>query len=251
MIKYDSSKKAIINPADFVSPIDNMPDIAIACYSHILFANILKHYNCIEIGSLNYTDSLKKIYSLEYKNKKYALFMISVGGAAAATCIEDLHQMGCNKFVVFGNCGVIKDDILDLSIIIPTKAIRDEGVSFHYKEESLMLDVNHKYRDIFKDILNSKGYSYIEGITWTTDSFYRETEKRVKIAKEYGAICVEMEVASIQAVCDFRGIDLFTFFYAADNLANDIWDKRSLLGESKLPEKLQVVDLVMEFVNNI
>ena len=60
-----------------------------------------------------------------------------------------------------------------------------------------------------------------------------------------------MEVASLQAVCDFRGIDLFTFFYAADNLENEYWDKRSLSGSEKIDEKMAVVPLALELASKI
>ncbi len=34
-----------------------------------------------------------------------------------------------------------------------------------------MIEVNHQHRELFKQILTEYGYSYVEGITWTTDAF--------------------------------------------------------------------------------
>ena len=252
MIERDSKEKvAIINPSDFVKRIDGMPEIGIACYSHVLFNEIVTKYHGEEIGSLNYTDMLKKIYKISYNNKQYAIFMMSVGAPAAATCIEDIHAMGCNKFIVFGNCGVLDKNIEDLAIIIPTNAIRDEGLSSHYLEYNKTIKLNEKYGSLLKDILNQKNYSYIEGTTWTTDAFYRETKDKVADMKSLGAICVEMEAAALQAVCDFRNIDLITFFYAADNLDSDYWDKRSLLGKEKIDDKILVMDLALELADRM
>ncbi len=249
--RYSKEKVAIINPSDFVKKIDGMPEIGIACYSHVLFNEIVTKYHGEEIGSLNYTDMLKKIYKISYNNKQYAIFMMSVGAPAAATCIEDIHAMGCNKFIVFGNCGVLDKNIEDLAIIIPTNAIRDEGLSSHYLEYNKTIKLNEKYGSLLKDILNQKNYSYIEGTTWTTDAFYRETKDKVADMKSLGAICVEMEAAALQAVCDFRNIDLITFFYAADNLDSDYWDKRSLLGKEKIDDKILVMDLALELADRM
>ena len=249
--RYSKEKVAIINPSDFVKKIEGMPEIGIACYSHVLFNKIVTKYHGEEIGSLNYTDMLKKIYKISYNNKQYAIFMMSVGAPAAATCIEDIHAMGCNKFIVFGNCGVLDKNIEDLAIIIPTNAIRDEGLSSHYLEYNKTIKLNEKYGSLLKDILNQKNYSYIEGTTWTTDAFYRETKDKVADMKSLGAICVEMEAAALQAVCDFRNIDLITFFYAADNLDSDYWDKRSLLGKEKIDDKILVMDLALELANRM
>ena len=249
--RYSKEKVAIINPSDFVKKIDGMPEIGIACYSHVLFNEIVTKYHGEEIGSLNYTDMLKKIYKISYNNKQYAIFMMSVGAPAAATCIEDIHAMGCNKFIVFGNCGVLDKNIEDLAIIIPTNAIRDEGLSSHYLEYNKTIKLNEKYGSMLKDILNQKNYSYIEGTTWTTDAFYRETKDKVADMKSLGAICVEMEAAALQAVCDFRNIDLITFFYAADNLDSDYWDKRSLLGKEKIDDKILVMELALELADRM
>ena len=64
--------------------------------------------------------------------------------------------------------------------------------------------MNHNYRDEFKKVLKEFGYPYVEGITWTTDACYRETRDKVNKRKEMGAVCVEMECAGMQALCDFR-----------------------------------------------
>lgn len=249
--RYSKEKVAIINPSDFVKKIDGMPEIAIACYSHVLFDKIIEKYQGEVIGELDYTDTVKKIYRIEYKGNKYAMFMMSVGAPAAATCIEDVHAMGANKFIVFGNCGVLDKNVADLAIIIPNKAIRGDGLSYHYIEDSLFIDINKKYSNVFKRILNNKGYSYVEGTTWTTDAFYRETKEKVIKMKNNGAICVEMEAAALQAVCDFRGIDLMTFFYAADNLDNDYWDKRSLSGNERVEDKILVMELALELAREM
>ena len=250
-MKYYDNQKAVINPSDFVKKIDGMPEIAIACYSHVLFDKIIEKYQGEVIGELDYTDTVKKIYRIEYKENKYAIFMMSVGAPAAATCIEDIHAMGCNKFIVFGNCGVLDKNIEDLAIIIPTNAIRDEGLSSHYLEYNKTIKLNEKYGSLLKDILNQKSYSFIEGTTWTTDAFYRETKDKVADMKSLGAICVEMEAAALQAVCDFRNIDLITFFYAADNLDSDYWNKRSLLGKEKIDDKILVMDLALELADRM
>jgi hypothetical protein len=55
-----------------------------------------------------------------------------------------------------------------------------------------------------------------------------------------------MECASLQAVADFRGFDLFMFFYAGDNLDLPEWDKRSLSGDVKLDEKSRIALLALE-----
>jgi len=61
-----------------------------------------------------------------------------------------------------------------------------------------------------------------------------------------GAICVEMECAAMQALCDFRGVDFFQFLYAGDNLDHSNWEPRSLSGTVKLDEKQKIALLAFE-----
>lgn len=244
--EFDSEKKAVINPSDIIKKIDNMPDVGIACFSKILFEKIIDGGKCCKIGSLNNTNGCKDIYEIEYRGKRFAIFMMGVGAPAAVSEIEDIHEMGVNKFIVFGNCGVLDSSIDDCSIIIPNRALRDEGTSYHYVKANEDILLNKRYVEEFKEILDEFGYSYTEGTTWTTDAFYRETSDKVQRRKEQGAITVEMEASALQAVCDFRDIDLFIFFYAGDNLAGENWDKRSLSGEVKLDDKFRIAYLALE-----
>lgn len=99
---------------------------------------------------------------------------------------------------------MLDKNIEDCSIIIPNKAFRDEGISYHYLPESESVELNKEYRELFKKVLQENNYDYIEGATWTTDGFYRETREKMEQFKEKGAVCVEMEGASIAAVCKYK-----------------------------------------------
>lgn len=155
-------------------------------------------------------------------------------------------RMGSKCLILLGNCGILDKSIKDCGIIIPTKAIRDEGCSYHYAPASDTIDVNHKYVDLFKAVLDELHYPYVEGITWTTDACYRETGDKVRRRKEQGAVCVEMECAGMQALCDFRETDFFQFFYAGDNLDHSSWQPRSLSGDVRLDDKSKIALLAFE-----
>ena len=64
---------------------------------------------------------------------------------------------------------------------------------------------------------------YEEGITWTTDAFYRETKSRMNLRKEQGAIAVEMECASIAAVCKYRKVPFSQVLYFSDIFKQKGW----------------------------
>ena len=154
--------------------------------------------------------------------------------------------MGLEKLIMFGTCGVLDRNIDELSIIVPTSAIRDEGTSYHYMKVSDEVKVNEKYKEEFEEILNRNNISSIEGKVWTTDAPYRETRSKVLKRKEQGCICVDMECSAMSAVAKFRNKEFFQFFYAADNLDSTKWDKRSLGENSNLSEKEKIIYLALE-----
>ena len=74
--------------------------------------------------------------------------------------------------------------------------------------------------------MKSKDFSYILSKNWTTDAFYRETENNIAKRKADGCISVEMECSAMQAVCDFRGLELYYFLTSADLLYSGILPHR-------------------------
>lgn len=245
--EFDSSKEAIINPYNLIERVPSIPRVAVCCFSWVLFNKVLSIMKHRVIGKLSNTNGDKEIYEIEYNGCRMVFFMMGVGASLAAMDLEDVHAMGVSSFVVFGNCGVLDGSILDCAIIIPNRAFRDEGVSYHYQEVRKDILLNTKNVEIFLDILKENNIEYIQGTTWTTDAFYRETPLKAEKRISDGAIVVEMEAAGLQAVADFRGIDLNIFFYAGDNLAGDKWDMRSLSGYEKLDEKSRIALLALEW----
>lgn len=64
-------------------------------------------------------------------------------------------------------------------MFIPTKAIRDEGTSFHYLEDSLTVNLNTEFLSQIKNVITDLDYQYEQVTTWTTDAFFRETAEKV------------------------------------------------------------------------
>ena len=53
--------------------------------------------------------------------------MAFCGGPGAAVTLEELHAMGCEKFIICGGAGALTKESKVGEIIIPVSAVRDEG----------------------------------------------------------------------------------------------------------------------------
>lgn len=246
LTEFDPNPYAVINPNMTMPPAEHFPKTVVAVFSSQLFAALVDFLGGTVIAQSHDVDGIWPIYEVHYRNHRFSFCKGRLGAPACVGFFEEVISLGAERIILLGNCGVLDKSIEDCGIIIPTLALRDEGTSFHYAPESDCIAVNRKYREEFQQILDRLGYPYFEGITWTTDAFFRETRQKVARRKAQGAICVEMECAAMQALCDFRGAEFFQFLYAGDNLDHSQWDPRSLSGGQRLDEKQKIGLLAFE-----
>ena len=259
---FSLERKAIINPDDFITEIPGIPKVAISCFSFVTFDRMLDSFeNYEQFYELNIANTRIPVYLAKRDGMEYVLFNCDVGAPMAVGCAEELYQLGVDTIIIFGTCGVLDSGIDDCAIIIPDKAVRDEGASWHYAPPSDEIEVNitckkdtlsvESIRDTFIALLEESGIPYTKGKTWTTDAFYRETREKMEKRKKVGCVCVDMECSALAAVAQFRGKNMFSFFYAADNLDTDLWDSRSLSNFDKVEEKDVIAELSIKLAERI
>ncbi|MBQ9930585.1 MAG: nucleoside phosphorylase [Oscillospiraceae bacterium] len=244
--EFDFEKDAVINPDIVHKPVADFPETVISIFSHQLFGRVVEALGGVQIAETHDVDGVWPVYAVQYGGHRFAMYKARLGAPACVGGFEDIIPMGAKRIILLGNCGVLDRGVDDCGIIIPTRAIRDEGTSYHYAPVADYIEVNKKYVELFQTVLEKHGYPYVSGTTWTTDAFYRETRGKIAKRKEMGAICVEMECAAMQAMCDFRGVEFFQFLYAGDSLDHSQWDPRSLSGFAKLDEKERIALLAFE-----
>ena len=249
--EFDECKTSTFDPYEVENVIPNFPKIGITCFSKKLMDRYVENFKGEKISEISNANGRTPVYKIRYKGIDIALFMSFVGAPACTVEYEEILAMGLEKLIMFGTCGVLNREIEDLAIIIPTRALRDEGTSYHYMKSSQEIEVNKKYINEFENILNENEISSVKGKVWTTDAPYRETRDKVLKRKEQGCICVDMECSAMNAVAEFRDKELFQFFYAADNLDCTKWDKRSLGNDDKLNEKEKIIYLALELATQI
>lgn len=227
---FDNQSQAIINPCRK----ENAPkvDACIMTFSFTIEEFVLANYECRKIASLWSATGETPVYGIGYKGKQFAFFKTYVGGPACVGMIEDtLSDLQTEKYVVFGGAGCLNKEIAHGKVMIPTEAYRDEGTSYHYVPASDYITV--KNANTVAQFMEKNGLPYIKGRTWTTDAIYRETRNNFEKRKADGCISVEMECAALQAVCDFRGLDFYTFFTSGDLLDAPEWDSRQKEGQTE------------------
>ncbi len=220
---FDNKSEAIINPPFNENAYEL--DACVITFSNVIEEYVLQNYNCEKIGEIKNAADTRNIYKIDYKGKKIGFFKTYVGAPSCVGSIEtSSSQIKTNKFILFGGSGCLDKTITHGKVIVPTEAYRDEGTSYHYAPASEYIKIqNHDVVSLFMKI---NEIPYIEGKTWTTDAFYRETVNNFERRKKDGCISVEMESSAVQALCDFRNIELYVFFTSGDLLDSPKWDER-------------------------
>lgn len=220
---FDNKSEAKINP----KPKENRLkcDACIITFSNQIEEYVLNNFKCEKIAELKFVTGPLQVYKFEYKNKIFTFYKTYMGAPAAVGAIEDATEwLDTKKFVIFGGAGCLNKEISHGKVMIPTFAYRDEGTSYHYAKAEDYIKM--KNSEILAKFMKRNGIPYVEGKTWTTDSFYRETINNIEKRKNDGCISVEMECSAMQAVCDFRGLELYYFLTSGDLLDAPIWDER-------------------------
>ncbi len=224
---FDNKSEAIITPRRKENAIK--ADACIVTFSYVIEEYVLNNFKSEQIVNLNCATGKVPVYLIDYRGKKFAFFKTYIGAPTTAGLIEEVNaELICDKYIVFGGAGCLDKEISRGKIMVPTEAYRDEGTSYHYKEASDYLTI--KNSSIVAEFMGKSGIPYILGKTWTTDAFYRETRNNFQKHKDDGCISVEMESAGVQAMCDFRRIDFYTFFSSGDLLDAPEWDERRPVG---------------------
>ncbi len=207
-------------------------EAAIFTFSDRIERYVTENYDCEKVGELVMAHGVSPVYTFWHNGMRFGFFRTWVGAPACAATVEELPTVLDTKRIVhFGGAGCLNKEIARGKVMVPTAAYRDEGTSYHYAPASDYIEIENS--GIVAEFMRENGIPYALGKTWTTDAFYRETLNNFEKRKAEGCISVEMEGAAVQAVCRFRGLEVYMFFTSGDLLDAPEWTARREHGQVK------------------
>ncbi len=238
LTEFDPDKKAIIEPSEHIANKSPSPYCVMPIY--LTLVNKLKREGKLKpMGkSVESSEPLYQRYLLNYRGKSIIVVYPSIGAPLVAAIMEELIAFGCRKFIVCGAAGVLQPELDRGHIIIPIRALRDEGTSFHYYKPTKYIKMDKTVVRKLETVLKKQNMKYTTGTTWTTDGIYRETRGKVAKRRVEGCITVEMECAALLAVAKFRNVAFGQYLEAWDDVSGETWDKRHVDNKLALQEKL-------------
>lgn len=147
-----------------------------------------------------------------------------IGAPVTAAVAENLIATGAEVLCIVGGGAALQHDIQPTDAIVADRAIRDEGVSYHYLPPEAEATATPALADHLEAAFRESDLDTHRGTTWTTSAFYRETVDEVAHYAEQGVVSAEMEAAALFAVAEFRGVESAAAFDVGDLLTDEEWD---------------------------
>ena len=244
---YDIESEPIVTFEAFYGPKKELVKICLVTFSKEIYEHILSQYRCEQIAEVCICNGNIPVWRFERNGKAIAFYLSPIGSSLAGELTAEVnHLTGADTFIMFGSCGSLDDHITNGRFIIPTQAYRGEGMSYYFAKPQDYINI--KNADRLEHIFNELGIPFVKGKVWTTDCPLRETVNLVNKRKSEGCIAVEMEVAGVQAVCDFYGYELYDFLSAGDVLAEDKYQVEGLSDANHNLNKLKIALQIAELL---
>lgn len=232
ILEFDSDKSAVIDSTHENLGL-KLPEKCVFAFLGDYIDEYAKKSGAVQVSEFLSATKRYPIYITKYKDEEIVLCQAPVGAAPAAQILDWLIGYGARKIISAGSCGAL-EMIPESTFLVPRKALRDEGTSYHYAPPSRFIETNDVARAAIEKTITEHGMKYREVTTWSTDGFFRETKEKVAYRKSEGCSVVEMECSALAAVAQFKGATWGMILYTADSLANvEKYDERNW-GESAL-----------------
>ena len=225
ILEFDSEQTAVINPTHEKLNL-KLPKKCVFAFLGEYISTYANKTETVKVSEFLSMTKRYPIYITKYQGEEITLCEAPVGAAAATQILDWLIAYGGREIISAGSCGAL-ERFAEGTFLVPYKALRDEGTSYHYAPPSRFIQINEDARKAIEKTVLEHGMKYQEVVTWSTDGFFRETREKVAYRRSEGCSVVEMECSALAACSAFRGVKWGMILYTADSLADvERYDER-------------------------
>ncbi len=160
----------------------------------------------------------------------------TVGAPFAVLVAEQLIALGCRHIIGYSSSGAISERLALPCLVVPDRAVRDEGTSYHYLPPAAWVHSRDEFPNILARHAVGCGLPVHRGATWTTDAPYRETRAQIERYRTDGILTVEMEAAALMALGKVRDVNTASLLHVTNTFATS--DKDFQKGPDDMNERI-------------
>jgi uridine phosphorylase len=176
------------------------------------------------------------LFRVERDGMEMGLIGGTVGAPYAVLVAEQLIASGCRYIVGYSSSGAVSDRLDLPCFVVPDRALRDEGTSYHYLPPATWAHSRGELPNILAHHATACGLPVHRGATWTIDAPYRETQTQIELHRAEGILAVEMEAAALMALAEARNAEIASLLHVTNALATGETDFQK--GPSDVNEKI-------------
>lgn len=186
----------------------------------------------IDISEISFFE--KQFIVGKIHEKECVLALCGIGKVNAARTTQILiDKFDCKKIINVGSAGALTEGQNIGDIIISTAAVQsDFDITAFGREKGFITGVGKyieadKYLiDVFYEAIKSmsENIEVRKGIVATADMFVSSAERKIKIGKEFNALCCEMEGAAMAQVCYLCNVP----FVILRSVSDDLYSKAEI-----------------------
>ncbi len=161
---------------------------------------------------------------IEVDGRRAGIVARTIGGPYAVLVAEQLLVSGAEIVLGLTSAGRVSPAAPLPSLVVATRALRDEGTSLHYLPPSRYAEAPERVAAALLEELRGFRQPVRAGAVWTTDAPYRETTSQLAARAAEGIQAVEMQAASLFALAAAKGANIGVVAHmsnATDNEGED------------------------------
>ena len=157
------------------------------------------------------------------EGRAFSTLSSPVGAPVAAMLLEQLIALGGRRFLYLGFCGALDPTLAIGDLLIPLRAVREEGTSYHYLPAGEEPPPAPSIVTLLRQEAARRRLDVREGPLWTTDAPFRETPAKIAAFQASGVRAVDMEMAALFAVAAYRGCEVAALLVVSDECYHPAW----------------------------
>lgn len=197
------------------------PPALLVCYQPSLFEHVVAEHAGPDITGEH---RMASVHPLEDQKGVGVVGGFGIGAPVAAMMVETMVEQGVETFLSVGYAGALDPELGLGDAVVVDRALRDEGTSHHYLTDDRYVAADVGLVDAAESVLADRGLDHHVGPTWTTDAPFRETAVEVADYADEGVLTVEMEVAAVLAVAQYRDVAAGALLTVSDHVGREDWD---------------------------
>jgi uridine phosphorylase len=153
----------------------------------------------------------------------FSVIASPMGAPMAVMLLEQLIALGARRLLYLGFCGALAPSYQIGDLFLPTQAVREEGTSYHYLPAEVLPCASPPVQALLQAQAQRWQLAVRQGPIWTTDAPYRETPHKIRCLQEAGVHAVDMEMAALFAVAQYRGCEVGALLIVSDECYHPTW----------------------------